>query len=59
MPMITALAQDEDRCPYLRGIRAGDEIYYMCDLVDKWCLREGGLECEEYDLWLKEREEED
>lgn len=30
----------------------------MCSLVDKFCLLEAGLECETYDEFLKELEDE-
>ena len=43
-------------CPELRKIRAGDEIGYICKLVDKWCLREAGYPCEEYDRIIEEEE---
>ena len=41
-------------CPHLRRRSAGDEVYYHCDLVDKWCLLEGDNVCEEYEKFLKE-----
>lgn len=39
----------EERCPYLRIIRGGDESMDYCDLVDKWCEPE----CEVYVEFLK------
>ena len=44
-------------CPYLKEQMVGDEIYMWCNLVDKWCLLEGGCECEEYEEFLREVEE--
>ena len=51
-------------CPYMKQHTAvdykRDKVYegpVMCDLVDKWCLLESGMECEEYDRFLKESDE--
>ena len=44
----------EIRCPELRLRWAGDECVAWCELVDKWCLKEAGCECEEYDQIIKE-----
>ena len=41
-------------CPELKLIRGGDEVQGLCKLVDKWCLRECGYECEEYDRIIEE-----
>lgn len=57
----------DERCPYYRPPTLAsdpetDEIYEgaaMCTLVDKYCLREHGGECEVYDEFLKESREED
>lgn len=36
-----------ERCPYIRTLRGGDETQDVCDLVDKWCLIEHSqYECE-------------
>lgn len=43
-------------CPHLRKRQAGDEGYMWCDLANKWCLEEAGIECEEYEQFLKEEE---
>lgn len=43
-------------CPHMRKKSAGDETYAICDLVDKWCLLEGGDDCEEYKNFLEEEE---
>lgn len=40
-------------CPELRKVKGGDEIGYICKLVDKWCLKEYGQPCEEYDKIMK------
>lgn len=50
--------EQEGECPELRKIGAGDEIGYMCKLVDKWCLREYGQKCEEYGRIMKEMADE-
>lgn len=53
------------RCPHARhtgGYSAELDEYIegadMCDIVDKWCLLEGGMECETYNEFLKEEEDE-
>ena len=48
-----------EKCPELRKIRGGDEIGYICKLADKWCLKEYGYPCEEYDRIMKEMEDEE
>ena len=49
----------EFRCPYARVICAGDEAQTMCNLVDKWCLLEGGHDCEYYQQYLDEESQEE
>ena len=41
-------------CPFMRAIRGGDEVAYMCSEVDKYCLLETGDQCDRYDEYLKE-----
>ncbi len=57
--METALVKPSDdievKCPELRIIRGGDETRGICKLVDKWCLKEHGFPCEEYDKIIKEK----
>ena len=45
-------------CPELIVKQAGDESYGWCKLEDIMCHRENGYECGEYDLLLKEENEE-
>jgi hypothetical protein len=54
------------RCPWVRSTggycKELDEYIDgadMCDLVDKWCLMEGGEPCEEYANYLEEMRKED
>ena len=46
-------------CPELRKIGAGDEIGYYCKLADKWCLKEHGYPCEEYNRIAEEERNEE
>lgn len=43
-----------EECPHRKSIVGGDEVGYVCDLVDKWCLLESGIEC---DVWEDIQEE--
>jgi|TARA_Y100000310_G_C20697691_1_gene826908 hypothetical protein len=52
--MINYLKESKTECPELRKIQGDDEIGYICKLVDKWCLREYGQDCEEYERIMKE-----
>jgi len=53
----------EVKCPHLKTTLAYDdqfdEVYEgsTCTLVDKHCLMEAGEECETYDEWLKEEQD--
>ena len=42
------------RCPELKAIQAGDEVYYYCLLTERLCVREYGQECEEYNKIMEE-----
>ena len=48
----------EEKCPYGKdkGGYETNEWMTMCDLVDKWCLRQDGSECEVYNDYIKEEE---
>ena len=40
---------EDERCPYLKTIRAGDEAYHWCTLSDHPCMVEYNDEvCEEW-----------
>lgn len=44
-----------ERCYYWRARRAGDKVYYWCELSGHPCMMEyGDSECEEYNDFLKE-----
>lgn len=53
-----------EKCPYAVVKRAGDESYTLCELTLRpsgriqGCVLEGGYDCEEYNEWLKEEEDE-
>ena len=50
--------KDKPDCPEVRHRRAGDESYDWCDVADKYCLiQHGTLECEIYNDYLKELED--
>lgn len=46
----------DDDCPYVKRKSAGDESWDFCEINDKPCLRESGLECDIYNEWLKEKD---
>jgi len=50
-----------ESCPELGTIRAGDESVYVCTLNGKYCpvFELGNMECEHYDEFLEELENED
>ena len=56
--METALVKkphdDEVKCPELKMIRGGDEAQGICKLINKWCLKESGYPCEEYERIMEE-----
>lgn len=48
------------KCPHVIRMQAGDETYDICELNTKSCLIEHGqYECEEFNFWLKEHEQEE
>ena len=57
---MTTELRDKPRCPYSKSTGGFDperdeyvEGCDMCDLVDKWCLLDGGQECETYNDFLR------
>jgi len=44
------------KCPYLKKVLVGDEIYEICTLEETTCLLVGGYECDTYKKILKEGE---
>ena len=47
----------EERCPHRQQripLYGGID---MCELVDKWCLLDGGLKCEVYEKFLAKLQE--
>lgn len=48
--------KDKPKCPYARPIGYEGEGSVLCDMVDKWCLLEGSIECETYEEFLRKDE---
>ena len=52
------MTAEKPECDYLKKRRAGDEIYYWCDLSDHPCEVEyNDTECDYYNEFLKEKED--
>ena len=60
MGLILTEYKEIPECYYLKKRRAGDEIYYWCELSDHPCEHEyNDAECEEYNEYLAELKEEE
>ena len=47
-----------EECPYLKRLRADDEVLYWCEFDHPCIVEYNGEQCEEYNDFLKEIENE-
>ena len=54
----TEVPNYKNECPHIKRKYCGDESVDLCEINDKFCLLESGLECETWNEVQKEWEQE-